>query len=136
MNLIPPVYNVSSIIWLCTHSNYYLCYTTGPPKLKDNVEVSITEGVGDISVDLGMYQTDRVEAAFVSLSKTKGQLASMGDISVSLRNTTLYFENVTRQHSGRYILSLTNDCENGGTVEARTEVGSITLNVLCELCQV
>ena len=107
-------------------------YVTGPPKLKNNAEISITEGIRNVAIDLRMYLTDSVQATHFSFSKTDKDTSAPGEFSVSLRNATLVFRTITRKHSGLYTLYLANDCGIGDTDETKTEVGSITLNVLCK----
>ena len=107
-------------------------YVTGPPKLKNNAEISIAEGIRNVAIDLRMYLTDSVLATNVSFSKSDEDTSTPREFSVSLRNATLVFRTITRKHSGLYTLYLTNDCVVGDTDETKTEVGSIALNVLCK----
>ena len=97
-------------------------FLTGLPRLKNNAEISVTEGTKSVVIDLRMYLSDNVQANSVIVSKTDEQTSSPGEFSVSLRNATLFFNQVTRKHSGLYTLYLTNDCDNGDTIETKTEV--------------
>lgn len=100
---------------------------SGGPRLK-NLTINILEGTENVSFDLGSHD-DIALARSVSLSHT----SHSNDIKFSIRNATVLFENITRDHTGTYLLNLTQCCVYGDTIENRTEVGNLTLNVLCKL---
>lgn len=100
----------------------------GGPRLK-NLTINILEGTENASFDLGSHDNIAL-ASSVSLSHTRH---SNMDINFSIRNATILFENITKDHAGTYLLNLTYCCVHDDIVENRTEVGNLTLNVLCKL---
>lgn len=105
------------------------CFNTlGGPRLK-NLTVNILEGTENASFDLGSHDVSLTST--VSLRHTIASHSN--DIQFSIRNATVLFKNITRDHAGTYLLNLTHPCVHDDIVENRTEVGNLTLNVLCEL---
>ncbi len=89
--------------------------------------VDIFEGTENASFDLG--SDDVALASSVSL---KHMSHSNMEINFSIRNSTVLFENITKDHAGTYLLNLTYHCMHEDAMEIRTDVGNLTLNVLCK----
>lgn len=103
-------------------------HTLGGPGLK-NLTVNIVEGTENASFDLGFHDVSLTST--ISLRHTI--TSHSNDVQLSIRNATVLFKNITRDHAGTYLLNLTHPCVHDDIVENRTEVGNLTLNVLCEL---
>lgn len=106
---------------------------TGPPRLK-KVEINIIEGAKDVYVDLRIDSSAQFTSCFVSLTRSSHRSDLIGGINMSLTNSMLFFETITRDHAGVYDLHLTRDCFEGDARETKTQSGQLTLNVLCKSC--
>ena len=118
--------------FVCRKCIQYMIYI-GPPKLQ-NLEIKILEGTENISVDLGLDTVNCTPPSFISWSKANQFRNSFEEMNVTIRNTTISFDNITRDHAGTYHLNLTKYYLDG---KMRNGDGSLTLNVLCKLhgCQ-
>ena len=95
-----------------------------------NLTVTILEGIENAAFDLGSHDNNITLASSVSLSRTSH---SNIDVNFSISNATILFANITKNHAGTYLLNLVYYCVHDDIMENRTEVGNLTLNVLCKL---
>ena len=97
-----------------------------------NLTIDMLEGTNDVSFNLNSDDMNgSALAKLLHFSRTTSN--SNKNINFSIRNATVSFENITKDHAGTYYLNLTYYCLDGDVMENRTEVGNLTLNVQCKL---
>ena len=104
-------------------------YFTGPPNLKDNVEVKIEENTSNVSIDLRQDPAPfPIPTVFIWYKD--GEQLSGNDLSPEWTYSMATFSTVRRVDAGRYAVSVTNF---GKSQQIGHDSGGFHLDVICKL---
>lgn len=106
------------------HRKYHMNHFIGPPLLKKNVVYKIIAGEKNVIVDFSLDPPAFPPPKFLSWNKT--------GVYVTLKNSAISFDTITRKHSGTYSLTATNYHLDDNTKEVGTDTGNFTLDVVCK----